>query len=45
MGFGYENCFGIVFVLLKVGDIVNIRIYKGIYVYGDGWFSFKGWKN
>ncbi|XP_052710866.1 uncharacterized protein LOC128185268 [Crassostrea angulata] len=44
-GPGYENCSGTVPVILKAGDTVNIRTHKGNYVYGDGWSSFKGWKN
>lgn len=43
--FGYENCVNIVFVVLEVGDIVNVWFIIGNYVYGYVWLSFKGWRN
>ncbi|XP_062593465.1 EMILIN-2-like, partial [Saccostrea cucullata] len=40
---GYESCSNTVPLLLKIGDIINIRTTTADYLHED-WSSFKGWK-
>lgn len=41
---GYESCSNTVPVVLKKGDLVNIRKVDAILLQGNQWSSFKGWK-
>lgn len=41
---GFESCSNTVPVVLKKGDLVNIRKVDAILLQGNQWSSFKGWK-
>lgn len=41
---GFESCSNTVPVILKTGDLVNIRTLDSLSLLGVQWSSFKGWK-
>uniref|UniRef100_K1P7B9 Uncharacterized protein n=1 Tax=Magallana gigas TaxID=29159 RepID=K1P7B9_MAGGI len=41
---GFESCSNTVPVILKTGDLVNIRTVDSLSLLGIQWSSFKGWK-
>lgn len=41
---GFESCSNTVPVILKKGDMVNIRTVDSLSLLGVQWSSFKGWK-